>query len=85
VTEAVRKLIAAYPKLTAKQIHEGLIKQGIKVSLALVNKVKYTKSNPQRGQTKRKQTDRKTAAAPASAQRRFVATGERSGRRTWRY
>lgn len=63
-SEAVRKLIAAYPKLTAKQIHEGLTKQGMKVSLALVNKVKYTKPKPQRKQTKRKAT---TAASATPA------------------
>jgi len=33
---AVADFMAANPKLTAKQIHEGLIKQGVKVSLATV-------------------------------------------------
>lgn len=56
---AVADFMKKNPKLTAKQIHEGLTKQGVKVSLATVNKVKYSKP-------KRKQTSRK--AVPASTQ-----------------
>lgn len=40
---AVADFMKKNPKLTAKQIHEGLTKQGVKVSLATVNKVKYSK------------------------------------------
>lgn len=55
---AVAEFMKKNPKLTAKQIHEGLTKQGVKVSLATVNKVKYAKP-------KRKQTSRKAAPAPS--------------------
>lgn len=62
-SEAVRKLMAAYPDLTPKQIHEGLMKQGMQVSLALVNQVKYSKPKSQRKQTVRKTVT--PAASPA--------------------
>lgn len=55
---AVADFMAANPKLTVKQIHEGLTKQGVQVSLATVNKVKYSKP-------KRKKTARKAAPAPS--------------------
>jgi hypothetical protein len=55
---AVADFIKKNPKLTAKQIHGGLTKQGVKVSLATVNKVKYSKP-------KRKQTSRKATPAPS--------------------
>jgi hypothetical protein len=58
---AVADFMKKNPKLTAKQIHEGLTRQGVKVSLATVNKVKYSKP-------KRKQTLRKAGAAPATVQ-----------------
>jgi hypothetical protein len=58
---AVADFMKKNPKLTAKQIHEGLTKQGVKVSLATVNKVKYSKP-------KRKQTSRKTSAASPAVQ-----------------
>jgi hypothetical protein len=44
------------PKLTAKQIHEGLTKQGVNVSLATVNTVNYSK--PKNKQTSRKRVER---------------------------
>ena len=56
---AVADFMKKNPKLTAKQIHEGLTKQGVKVSLATVNKVKYSKP-------KRKQTSRKSSAVAAT-------------------
>jgi hypothetical protein len=58
---AVADFMKKNPKLTAKQIHEGLTKQGVNVSLATVNKVKYSKP-------KRKQTSRKAAPVSATAQ-----------------
>ena len=57
---AVADFMKKNPKLTAKQIHEGLTKQGVKVSLATVNKVKYSKP-------KRKQTSPKASPAPAQS------------------
>jgi len=57
---AVADFMKKNPKLTAKQIHEGLTKQGVKVSLATVNKVKYSKP-------KRKKAARKATATPATA------------------
>jgi hypothetical protein len=58
---AVADFMKKNPKLTAKQIHEGLTKQGVKVSLATVNKVKYSKP-------KRKKTARKAAPVSATTQ-----------------
>lgn len=58
---AVADFMKKNPNLTAKQIHEGLIKQGVKVSLATVNKVKYSKP-------KQKKTARKASPAPAAVQ-----------------
>jgi len=56
---AVADFMKKNPKLTAKQIHEGLTKQGVQVSLATVNKVKYSKP-------KRKTTARKAGAVSAA-------------------
>lgn len=53
---AIRDYIAANPKATPKEIHEALTKQDIKLSLALVNAVKYSKPKSARrlGRTKHK-------------------------------
>ena len=60
---AVRDYIAKNPNAKPKEIYEALTKQGLKLSLALVNAVKYktAKSTKRPGRPKRK------AAAPKSS------------------
>lgn len=40
---AVRDYIAGHPDAKPKEIHEALTKNGLKLSLALVNAIKYSK------------------------------------------
>lgn len=43
LSQAVRDQLAKNPKAKVVEIHEALAKEGIKVSVALINKVKYAK------------------------------------------
>lgn len=54
-SQAIRDYITANPDAKPKEIYEALTKQGVKLSLALVNAVKYSKpkSTKRRGQPKR--------------------------------
>lgn len=54
---AIRDYIRTNPEAKPKEIHKALTKQGVKLSLALVNAVKYSKpkSPARRGRPKRRE------------------------------
>ena len=65
---AVRDYIAAHPNAKPKEIYEALTKQGVKLSLALVNAVKYktAKSKKRPGRPKRKPAAASTSTVSAA-------------------
>lgn len=65
---AVRDYIASHPDAKPKEIYEALTKQGVKLSLALVNAVKYKTAKPKKrpGRTKRKPATASTSSVSAT-------------------
>ena len=63
-SEAVRNYIAAHPDAKPKEIYEALTKKGVKLSLALVNAIKYSSKSGSRKKTaRRKKASKKSSGS----------------------
>lgn len=52
-SDAIREIIKKQPSATVKEIHDALKKEGVKASVALVNKVKYARNGAKRRKGRR--------------------------------
>jgi hypothetical protein len=64
-SDHVRRYLSKHPAAKPKEIHEGLTSEGVEVSMALINRIKYGPGSGRKG--KRGGRRRRRAVATAAA------------------